>query len=160
MTENQMFKQINSYHYYYEDGIIIGLIKYKKIETGRKTIGIPDIYFYFIYNNPCDLNLTGWIELKIAKKHKNRTIEIPYRPGQLPFLKEHSKANKRTYCLVYFEDCYYLFNRFYRYYNNKDNFIFNSFSIFSEINKNFMKKIIDYNCMKDLEKGTKIDITC
>ena len=75
------------------------IISFYPIETKNTTLGFPDLYF-------AGHQKSGVLELKIASgKHK---IRVPYRPGQRSFLYQHSKLNRRTFVLVFYEDIYYL----------------------------------------------------
>lgn len=93
MTEKEMFNVLVR---------LSPLMNFVNIETGSTTKGIPDVYYYSQLNSA-----TGWIELKIAH-YKNGKIFIDYRPGQRWFLQDHHIVNKKTFCLIWYDEYYYL----------------------------------------------------
>lgn len=95
MTERKMFQDLSkAFH---------PAIKFTSIETGATANGIPDVYYSSMVNDE-----VGWIELKIGERKKDNSIEIPYQPGQINWLKDYVKRNKKGYTLIYFEGFYYL----------------------------------------------------
>jgi hypothetical protein len=77
MNENKMYKRLACLLKDYP-------IMLQRIEnrTGR----VPDIYFSSSKRN-------GWIELKEVEKEKKGRVKIPFRPGQLAWIKRHLKYN-------------------------------------------------------------------
>lgn len=89
MTETNMYKKLKK-HLSGKPGPIL----LQRIESGGTGLGIPDIYFVTFCKK-------GWIELKeipyIPKGNKN--IKIPFRPGQLAWIKNHLKYNEDVFLL-------------------------------------------------------------
>jgi len=78
------------------------------IETGGSSIGVPDVYYF-------DPAITGWIELKVIKWiARDEVYRFDYRKGQLPWLRKHHRTNKRTFCLGWYDNQYFLFDEFYK----------------------------------------------
>ena len=77
MLESKMYKNLKNK--------IIPLTSLTRIEN--RSGGIPDIYF-------CNKYKSGWIELKEIKHiRKDRTFKIPFRIGQLSWIKWHQRRN-------------------------------------------------------------------
>lgn len=105
MLERTMRKELNKKRFWLiKDNIEI---KYVQVETGTTKVGIPDLYFYTLGS----YRAQGWIELKqLSRLKRKKDITIPYRPGQLQFLIDHAKSNKRTFLLLYVYGYYHLIN--------------------------------------------------
>ena len=82
-----------------------------RLEPGATTRSIPDVY----YITP---EVTGWIELKILKQRRDGSFYIPYRPGQIGWLKHHIRSNNKTFCLAWYDNEMFLFNTFYEEYKS------------------------------------------
>jgi hypothetical protein len=106
MTERTIFKDLKK--------AFSPAINFISIETGSTASGIPDVYYSSMVNDE-----VGWIELKVAKVKKDGLIEIPYRPGQINWLKDYVGRNKKGYTLIYFEGIYYLTQVFERFFLDK-----------------------------------------
>lgn len=140
MTETQMFRDLNKNNYFtvfIDENRYIYKAHFKKIESGRTEIGVPDVYFYLEGHVK---SVTGWIELKIAKYiKKTGEIVVPYRPGQIKFLSEHYSCNTNTYTLIYYNNIYHLTSNFVRVFKNVDelfkysqDFLFISYTNFKQ----------------------------
>jgi hypothetical protein len=79
-----------------------------QIETGSTHLGVADLYYY-------GKGFNGWMELKQLKSlpiDMNKQIVIPYRPGQLNFLRKHQKKGLNAFCLLSVEDKLFLITNF------------------------------------------------
>ena len=69
-------------------------LKLIRLETGGTEIGVPDLYFW----TP---NSRGWIELKqVEIKSVRREISVPFRSGQLPFIRDASLFRDNVILLI------------------------------------------------------------
>lgn len=85
-----------------------------RIESGNTESGIPDIYYI---GKSISTSAHGWIELKTAKVDKDYKIIIPYRAGQINWLSKHIERGLRAYTLIYFNNYFYLTQRFKMYFS-------------------------------------------
>ena len=82
MLENKMWEQVKKVFW---DCFLYRI----ENRTGK----VPDIYFSIKDSN-------GWIELKnIVMVKKNGIIDIPFRPGQYPWIIDHLRYNKNIFLI-------------------------------------------------------------
>ena len=65
-------------------------LTFLRIETGSVTIGMPDTHFY----SKGPKQFAGWIELKHVRTFNALRILVPWRPGQLPRMKDMAKGER------------------------------------------------------------------
>jgi len=74
------------------------------IESSRTGTGILDIFYRSIHKD-------GWIELKKLNQFPKRKniIEVPWRPGQMNWIKKYRKFSTNIFLFLYIENTLYIF---------------------------------------------------
>lgn len=67
----------------------------QRIESGGTGLGIPDLFFQHT-------SINGWIELKQINHNQGEYVKIPFRPGQLGWLKMLLSYGGNVYLLCNF----------------------------------------------------------
>ncbi len=73
---------------------------FQPIESGGTGIGIPDFFFRTLYKE-------GWIELKEVELTSHGIIVIHYRPGQLRWMRDYTRANGNMILLATYKKSIY-----------------------------------------------------
>jgi len=67
--------------------------QFTRIETGSTRVGVPDLYWSTPNNN-------GWIEFKTVYSLQVPVIKPVWRPGQLGWVKDHTKLGDNVWLAV------------------------------------------------------------
>ena len=70
----------------------------QRIES-RTGLGIPDVHYCISSSR------AGWIELKVVKKFpKKGQIKVPFRPGQLAWIRDYQRFSSKVFLFLYVEN--------------------------------------------------------
>jgi len=73
------------------------------IESSRTGTGILDVFYR-------TTNTDGWIEFKKLNKYPMKNIiKVPWRPGQMNWIKKYRKLNGNVFLFFYIEDALWIF---------------------------------------------------
>ena len=76
------------------------------IESSRTGTGILDLFYRTI-------NVDGWIEFKKLNKYPTKEIiEVPWRPGQMNWIKRYRRLNGNVFLFFCIEDTLRIFRDF------------------------------------------------
>lgn len=85
-----------------EDKILL-----QPIESGNTGIGILDIFYRSLHQD-------GWIEFKVIKNYpkRSRFIKIPWRPGQMNWIRRYRELNGNVFLFLYIENALWILRDF------------------------------------------------
>ncbi len=95
MLEKEMRRQLK-----YKMTLEMPHVLMQPIESGKTGLGIPDIYFKTMFHE-------GWIELKEIIITSADRIAIPFRPGQLPWIRRYIRLGGNIILLMTYKKSLY-----------------------------------------------------
>lgn len=90
MTESQLYAKLKT-------GLSSYKIKMTRIETGGMELGVPDIAYRTI-------NQDGWIEMKIIPQYSRGQIKVPFRPGQMGWIRSYRRLRGAIFLFLVIEN--------------------------------------------------------